>query len=137
MCSQRIVGTTHTVCVIHSPTSLISTLSLERALPAPDVQPITLSFGRAVTFNGHGVLLPCTSGEDQFALLRERLLGSPPQRRQTPHITLAHPRNPRSSGYDLQLLLNLPTEIVLTFSVVSLIEQSDGQAWRVLERYRL
>jgi hypothetical protein len=117
--------------------SKLSALSVARALSAPDVQPIALSFGRPVTFDGHGVLLPCTSGEDQFALLRERLLGSVSLRRQLPHITLAHPRNPRSSSYDLDHALSLPSEIIFTFSVVSLIEQTNGQAWRVLEEYCL
>lgn len=115
----------------------LSSSSVARALSAPDVGPLTLSFGRPVTFDGHGVLLPCTSGEDQFALLRERLLGSASLRRQAPHITLAHPRNPQSLSYDLDCVLNLPSEIVLTLPVVSLIKQINGEAWRVLEEYRL
>lgn len=110
---------------------------VSHALAAADVRPITLSFGRAITFDGHGVLLPCTSGEDQFAQLRERILRSPSPRRLAPHITLAHPRNPRAATYDLDVVRTLPDEITLTFSVVSLIEQTAGQAWRVLTEHSL
>jgi 2'-5' RNA ligase len=114
----------------------LTTSTIEEALSAPHVQPLTLSFGQALTFDGHGVLLPCISGEDQFASLRALLLGAG-ARRQTPHITLAHPRNPRSSSYDLADALSLPAEITLTFSMVSLIEQPPGQPWRVVRRYSL
>lgn len=114
----------------------LTTRDLADALSAPEVRPITLSFGRAIAFDGHGVLLPCTSGEDQFRQLRERVLGST-ARRQEPHITLAHPRNPRAPGNNLDQASNLPAEITVTFPAVSLIEQIDGGAWRVLDRFDL
>jgi hypothetical protein len=55
--------------------------------------------------------------------------------RPTPSFAFLHPRNPRSSSYDLDHTLSLPSEIIFTFSVVSVIEQTNGQSWRVLKEY--
>lgn len=100
-------------------------------------QPLTLVFGRAVLFDGHGILLPCIDGEERFAELRARLLGPGPIRSQTPHITLAHPRNPRAPGNSLDHALTLPPEITVTFPEARLIEQEAGEPWRVIERHAL
>jgi hypothetical protein len=98
--------------------------------------PITLTFGRGVAFEGHDVLLPCISGGDQFASLRERLLGAGAQI-QAPHITLAHPRNPRAAGNSLAKADELPAEILVKLSTISLIEQTPWDHWRVLEQFGL
>jgi len=100
-------------------------------------EPITLSFGRAVVFDGHGILLPCTFGAEDFANLRKRLLGADPLRTQAPHITLAHPRNPRAPDNTLTRAHELPAEYVLTFSAINLIEQAPGEPWRVLGAFDL
>lgn len=97
--------------------------------------PLTLVFGRAVAFNGHGILLPCIAAEEAFARLRERLLGN--ARRLTPHITLAHPRNPRAPGNTLDHAMTLPPQISVSLAEVSLIEQAPGEPWRVIDRYAL
>lgn len=96
---------------------------------------ITLVFGAAVAFDGHGILLPCIVGEGAFAQLREDLLGQ--ARQQKPHITLAHPRNPRAPGNALGLAFTLPPEIAISFAEIALIEQVSGGPWRVLKRYVL
>lgn len=100
-------------------------------------QPIKLTFGRAVAFDDHGLLLPCVSGAEGFANLRKRLLGSGSLRTQTPHITLAHPRNPRAPGNTPIRTYDLPTEFALMFSAVNLIEQARNESWRVLETFAL
>lgn len=100
-------------------------------------RPITLSFGRAVSFDGHGILLPCIAGEDMFAALRAQVLEGASKRRQAPHITLAHPRNPKAEGNDLALAHELPAQIDITFREACLIEQSHGEEWRILRRYPL
>lgn len=97
--------------------------------------PLTLVFGRAVSFDGHGILLPCVNGGERFTQLRARLLGPDPIGHQSPHITLAHPRNPRASANSLELALTLPPELVVTFSGACLIEQAPNEPWRVLDRY--
>lgn len=102
---------------------------------AGTLAPVTLVFGRALAFDGHGVLLPCIAGEDAFAQLRGRILSA--ARRLPPHITLAHPRNPRVSGNTLKRALTLPAEITIVFTEVCLIEQALGEPWRVIDRYAL
>lgn len=98
---------------------------------------ITLQFGRAVAFDGHGILLPCIAGEQAFIALRRHVLGSRTIRRQAPHITLAHPRNPRSPGNSLLTATRLPDAVSITFTSVSLIQQTGGERWRVLQDFML
>jgi hypothetical protein len=59
------------------------------------LKPITLRFGKQEIFSGHGLLLNCIDGEGEFRLLWEYLLASKSIKNQRPHITLAHPRNPK------------------------------------------
>jgi hypothetical protein len=110
---------------------------LEGAIDAASLGPIMLVFGRAVLFDDHGILLPCISGQEAFATFRARLLGTSLPRREAPHITLAHPRNPKSMGNDLGVALKLPAQIEIVFPEASLIEQRNGDRWRVLRRFRL
>jgi 2'-5' RNA ligase len=99
--------------------------------------PITLRFGRPESFHGHGVLLPCIDGAREFQALREHVLGSRAIRHPEPHLTLAHPRNPRSPHNDLANAGPLPDDLSITFTTVSLIQQTGPQPWRVLEAYAL
>lgn len=99
--------------------------------------PLTLHFGKAEPFHGHGILLPCTGGEADFHSLRERLLGSREIRRLAPHITLAHPRNPKAAGNALSTAFMLPERITVTFRSVNLIEQAGASAWRVVDTFGL
>lgn len=100
-------------------------------------KPLTLSFGKPEVFSGHGLLLNCVAGEDEFRLLREYLLDSKNIRNQKPHMTLAHPRNPKSTGNSLGNASRLSEVIKITFPTISLIEQEGSEPWRVLERYEL
>ncbi len=109
---------------------------LER-LANPRLKPVTLRFGRPEGFSGHGILLPCVGGEGEFRSLRERLLGSTEIGKQTPHITLAHPRNPQAEGNSLAGAAGLPEGLVITFPMVRLIEQEGRQPWRVLQSFEL
>ena len=98
---------------------------------------LDLRFGRPEVFSGHGILLHCIDGEDGFRHLREHLLGTRHIRNQRPHITLAHPRNPRASGNTLTQVLTLPEVITIRFPAIYLIEQTGREPWRVLESYEL
>jgi 2'-5' RNA ligase len=100
-------------------------------------KPLTLRFGKPAAFFGHGLLLECIEGEDQFQALREYLLASSQIRNQKPHITLAHPRNPRSSGNSLSNTATLPEVIEVTFPSIYLIEQAGNEPWQLLEEYEL
>lgn len=98
---------------------------------------IALRFGAPETFSGHGVLLPCIDGEDGFRELRERILGTTDIPRQSPHITLAHPRNPRAAGNQPGGAATLCDLAPIRFDAIQLIEQTDGDPWRVLQRFDL
>lgn len=101
------------------------------------LKPITLRFGKPEIFSRHGLLLNCIDGADEFRSLREYLLASKNISNQSPHITLAHPRNPKSSGNLLFNTSRLPEIIEITFSTIYLIEQARNEPWRVLEKYEL
>jgi hypothetical protein len=94
---------------------------------------ITLTFGAPVTFDSHGVLLPCIDGSTEFHQLRAAVLGSTAIREQAAHLTLAHPRNPRAPGNTMPHEIALATPLRITFTAVSLIEQVDGGPWVVRE----
>jgi 2'-5' RNA ligase len=98
---------------------------------------VTLKFGIPEAFHDHGILLPCISGEEGFRALRRSVLGSREIRYQSPHITLAHPRNPKAPNNSLANATRLKLEMTITFASVSLIQQVDISPWRVLEQYSL
>ena len=100
-------------------------------------QSVELRFGPPVSFDGHGILLPCVSGELEFRELREHVLGTTHVRRQAPHITLAHPRNPKAPGNDLATARTLPPDLAFRFTSVTLIRQEGGGPWQVLDELRL
>lgn len=99
--------------------------------------PLTLRFGGVEVFDGHGLLLHCREGEAAFHALREAVLGTTGIRAHRPHITLAHPRNPKAAGNSYETATQLPNPLDITFSTVFLIEQTDGGPWNVLERFPL
>lgn len=104
---------------------------------SPRATPLTLTFGSATAFAGHGVLLPCIAGEPDFHALRVLLLGDTTIRRHEPHLTLAHPRNPRAPQNVPATYADLPAPRSLAFRTVSLIEQAGQEPWRVLDTYTL
>jgi 2'-5' RNA ligase len=99
--------------------------------------PLTLRFGTPQIFSGHGVLLRCVEGENEFRALREFLLRSKDIREQLPHMTLAHPRNSKASGNTPQNASRLPANITITFATISVIEQEGNAPWQILSRHRL
>ena len=98
---------------------------------------IRLKFGGPEVFQGHGVLLPCIEGEEEFHEVRCRLLGYRSVRRHAPHITLAHPRNPRSPQNSVANHLAVQAGLVITFAEVQHIRQEASMPWRVLARHAL
>jgi len=99
--------------------------------------PLTLQFGKAEAFFEHGWLLPCIAGQPMFRALREYLLASTAIHEQQAHITLAHPRNPKSPSNCLANATALPERFELTFPTINLIRQENAQPWQVLEHYSL
>ena len=111
--------------------------SVRARLRSAPFQPLTLRFGKPEAFSGHGLLLQCIEGEDQFRALREYLLASSRIRNQKPHITLAHPRNPRSGERSSSSTSALPEVNEVTFPSIYLIEQEGNEPWQWLEAYEL
>lgn len=115
----------------------ISEIELARRLAASHLKPITLRFGPAEVFDGHGILLRCIEGEGEFQALREHVLGSRKIMAQAPHITLAHPRNPKSPGNSLSNTAQLPEVHSFSFSMVCLIKQQEDEPWTVIQEFQL
>ncbi|MBI5168235.1 MAG: hypothetical protein HZA61_01980 [Candidatus Eisenbacteria bacterium] len=110
---------------------------LEERLTAPGARAVTLAFSRAESFDGHGILLGAAAGLEDFHALRRHVLGRDGVRAHRPHLTLAHPRNPRAPGNDLALAHTLGDPLVVTFGTATLIEQQGGGPWRVLREWAL
>lgn len=110
---------------------------IEARLAAGPARRITLAFGRAEPFSGHGIELRCVAGGAEFQALRELLLASREIARPRPHITLAHPRNPRAAGNSLDAAGALPPRWQIRLSWIHLIEQDGHQPWRRLAMFEL
>lgn len=116
----------------------VSAMEIEARLRMAAVKPITLGFGRPVSFEGHGVLLRCVAGEQAFHQLRIDAQGATAIRRHGPHITLAHPRNPRPAKGSLVDAMGLPENLSFTLASIFLIEQVGATLpWRVLREFAL
>ena len=96
---------------------------------------VRLRFGAPFRFHEHGILLPCVGGDEGFQRLRAHVLGGPGFRKQEPHITLAHPRNPKAPGNSLDAASALAGVLDLEFPAACLIRQEGDNAWQVLESY--
>jgi hypothetical protein len=99
--------------------------------------PVTLTFGHPARFNGHGVLLPCEHGSGAFKRLRQWLLQDQAAREHSAHVTLAHPRNPRSAGNTDDALASCPAGLEFRFGSVALIEQKGYEPWRLIQEATL
>ncbi len=105
------------------------------AVLPPESIRLTLLFGRAVSFSGHGIMLPCIEGIEKFRNLRQAILGRDTIRDTQPHLTLAHPRNPKAPGNAIEIAEELPSEFEVTFDTIRLIEQVDKLPWKVIETF--
>lgn len=98
---------------------------------------LALRFGAAQSFSTHGILLPCIEGEAEFQALRACALGRLVTRTQSPHITLAHPRNPKAPDNRPEVAASLGAGRRCEFNRVNLIEQIAGGPWRTLRSWSL
>lgn len=101
---------------------------------------ITIQFGPAIRFeNGNGVLLPATGDNHVFQQLRLKILEGTASsiRRQDPHITLMHPKNATCTDEVFEIIQQTIFPQALSFAEVSLIEQINGGAWKMLDNFLL
>ena len=105
-----------------------------------DTPQIAITFGQVMRFeNGLGVLLPALGHNDQFHLLRSKVLKDlcVTIRRLEPHITLMHPRNSTCTDEIFSVIRKIRLPTYLTFDTISLIEQINGGQWQILKSYKL
>ena len=95
---------------------------------------ITMQFGEPEELPDGCVLLRPSSGNEQFRVLRQLILG-PSARAYGPHLTLLHPRNARGALPDLVEIGRELTGLVVTFSTVTLIEQRGCDPWQLKDVY--
>lgn len=103
-------------------------------------RPVTIEFGPAERFAaGKGVLIPAKPGPVEFYELRKRILrlSDVEIHEQIPHITLMHPRNSTCTDaiYDQIREYQLPG--ILSFDKISLIEQRNGERWKIIRQYSI
>ena len=115
----------------------LSPALLQQRLKVSGIGALSLIFGAAEHFSTHGVLLPCISGEEEFRALREAVLGKDAIRLQLPHITLAHPRNPKAPGNNLTAAAALGSGLEVGFASVCRIQQDGTAPWQLLQRFPL
>ena len=96
---------------------------------------VELTFGRPEVFHGHGILMECIAGLSVFQLLREFLLGPACKNAQLPHLTLAHPRNPKAAGNSPENTGLITTPFHAVLDRIVLIEQEEDSPWTVLREY--
>lgn len=116
----------------------VSPGAVEERLATAAVGALSLTFGPVESFGTHGLLLPCVGGSPAFERLRAFALGVAAPRAHVPHVTLAHPRNPRALGNAPDAVKGLPLPLVLTFTHVHWIEQEGAESpWRIRHTFTL
>lgn len=95
---------------------------------------LALGFGAPVR-DGNLVFLPVIAGQEEFAILRARLLPGGQPRQHHPHLTIIHPRNGTCSDSDFRWISEGIPAFQAVFREVSLIEQTDGGPWRRFARF--
>jgi len=99
-----------------------------------------LELGKPIRFSGDkGVLISVFGNDELFQKLRTHILSGIIEYPEThePHITIMHPRNSTCTDEIFDTILNLTFPTKLRFDKISLIEQTLGEKWNVLEEYKL
>jgi 2'-5' RNA ligase len=105
-----------------------------------DAHKINIRFGQVTKFdNGFGVLLPALGDNEQFDLLRSKILTGLAKaiQKHKPHITLIHPRNSICTDEIFKSIRETSLPTSLTFDKISLIEQINEGQWQTLRTYQL
>ena len=75
---------------------------------------------------------------NEFKELRKRVLGQPElKKEQIPHITLMHPRNSTCTDPIFKAICTYVLPTKFEFGTISLIEQKNGEKWKVLGEFSI
>ena len=97
-------------------------------------KPICIRFNEVERFeNGEGALIPASEENNDFDNLRNTILISP--RKHSPHITLMHPRNSACTDVIFEEIKSYNLPVKIFFNKISLIEQKNGEKWKVLDEF--
>lgn len=89
--------------------------------------------------NGKGVLMTAGNNNADFYELRKIVLKEIIQStgEHLPHITLMHPRNAVCTDAIFAQIKNFKLPEVLRFDAISLIEQRNGERWKIIEQFSI
>lgn len=98
-----------------------------------DAIAIQQEFGNPIR-DGNLVYIPAVGQTDSFDAMRSALLanGKSEPRKHFPHITLIHPRNGICTDAIFSAIMQRCSPFTLTIRCVTLIQQSNGDAWQDL-----
>lgn len=101
--------------------------------------PLNIKFSGGERFAGGTGLLMRAKHSEAFQALRRNILRGSAEliRRHDPHITLMHPRNSSCTDEIFDEIASYELPMELNFEEVSLIEQTNGEPWRLIEKYRI
>lgn len=99
---------------------------------------VTLHFGKAERFaGGKGVLLPVLNDQAEYHNLRKEVLENSGIRFPEPHITLMHPGNSTCTNEIFSEIQKLEFPPSIIFSKISVIEQTNGERWKITDEFEL
>ena len=98
---------------------------------------ILINFGAVKRFaNKKGVYISSAGNNMAFQQLRKLVLGQAAlEKQQIPHITLMHPRNSTCTNQIFEKIKNYKLPAQLEFGKISLIEQENGDKWKLLQEF--
>ena len=102
-------------------------------------KPIRIELNGVKRFaDGKGILIPASEGNNEFRELRKIILGTTePTKELLPHVTLMHPGNSTCNEKTFFEIKKQEFPNELFFSKISLIEQTNGGKWNVINEFSI
>lgn len=101
-------------------------------------KPLSIEFNSVERFeNGKGLMITGKKKNDDFQTLRKKVLSGTQEINQhyMPHITLMHPRNSTCTDVIFDHIKGLQLPAAIDFDTISLIEQTDGERWKIVRQF--
>lgn len=102
-----------------------------------DIDSVKIHLDRLIRFSEQRGVMITAKRNDQFHKLRQIILKDCDIMNTygNPHITLMHPRNSCCTDEIFKEIIKLKIPESIIFKEISLIQQTDGHAWQVLESF--